>query len=46
MLEDREAKRDVRNKHTVHNVDMQPVGLTMIEHIDVPPQMGEIGREE
>ena len=34
-LDDREAKGDVRNKRAVHDIEVKPVGLTLVDHVDL-----------
>ncbi len=34
-LDHGDAERDIRNKHTVHNVEMDPLGLRTVKHIDI-----------
>ena len=41
-LQHREAKRDVRNKHSVHHITMQPIGLTAVDHIYISLQISEV----
>jgi hypothetical protein len=38
-LKDRESKRDIRNERAVHHVQMKPVGLTAVDHLDVAVEM-------
>ena len=44
-LEHREAKRDVGNERAVHHVEMKPIGLTTINHVDVAVEMQKVGSE-
>ena len=42
----RESEGDVRNEHTVHDVEMQPVGLAGIDHLNVGFEVKEICRKK
>ena len=41
-----EAKGDVRYEDPVHNVHMEPICFTLINHFYIALQVNEIGREE
>ena len=41
-LDDREAKGDIRNKRAVHDIEVKPVGLTLVDHVDLAVQMQEV----
>jgi hypothetical protein len=44
-LEHREAERDVGNERAVHHVEVEPVGLTPVNHVDVAVEMQKVGSE-
>jgi hypothetical protein len=44
-LKDGEAEGDVGDERTVHHVEVKPVCLTAIDHIDVAVEMEEVGSE-
>jgi hypothetical protein len=44
-LQDGETKRNVRDERAVHHVEMKPVGLTPINHVNVAVEMQEVGSE-
>ena len=46
MLEHWEPKRDVGNKHAIHHIEMEPVGLTTIDHINIACQIGKVGSQQ
>ena len=39
------SKTDVRHKHTVHHIHMQPVAFARVEHLYVALQVAEVGTE-
>ena len=41
-----EAKGDVGNERAVHHVEVEPVGLTAINHLDVAVEMKKVGSEQ
>ena len=41
-LHQRNAVRDVRHEHPVHDVAMEPIGLTFIHHVDILRKIKEI----
>ena len=45
-LEHRKAERDVRHEHPVHYVQMKPVGLAPVNHLNVVMQVQEIGSQQ
>ena len=45
-VHDREAEGDVGDEDAVHDVDMQPVGLTAIDHLHVAAEVHKVGRKE
>ena len=45
-LKHRESKRNVRNERAVHHIEVKPVGLTPINHVDVAVEMQEVGSEQ
>ena len=42
----RKTKRNVRHKHTVHNVHVEPVGIATVYHCYVATQMKKVGRQQ
>lgn len=45
-LQNRETEGDVGYKDTVHDIHVEPLGFTAIDHIDVGLQVGEVGRQQ
>ena len=45
-LDNGEAERDVGYENAVHNVQMKPVGLTVVDHLDVLREVDEVGRQQ
>ena len=45
IFQHRKAKRDIRYKHTIHYIDVQPVGITTIYLFYICPQICKIGRQ-
>ena len=45
-LDDGKAERDVRHKYTVHDIEVQPVGLTLVYHLHLPLQVKEVGGQQ
>ena len=45
-LKYRKAKGNVGNERAVHHVEVKPVGLTVVDHLDVAVEMKEIGSEQ
>ena len=45
-FEYRETKRDVRYKDAIHDVEMQPVGIAAVDHVDVVGKMREVGGQQ
>ena len=41
-LYDGESERDVRHEHAVHDVEVKPVGLAAVYHVDVRTQVDEV----
>jgi ABC-type Fe3+-citrate transport system substrate-binding protein len=44
-LNDGESKRDVGYEDTVHNVEVEPVGIAAVDHLDVSLKVQEVCRE-
>ena len=42
-LNDRKSERDIGNKHSVHYVEVKPVGFALIDHLYVALQVDEVG---
>ena len=45
-LKDREAKGDIGDEGTVHHIEVKPVGITAVNHVDVAVEMEEVGSEQ
>jgi hypothetical protein len=43
VLDDGEAKGDIGDEDTVHNVEMEQVGAATVDHVDVALQVAEVG---
>jgi hypothetical protein len=46
ILQDRKTERDVRDKHAVHNIEMKPIGLTAVNHLQILTKVSKIGRQK
>ena len=46
IFEHRKAEGDVGNEHPVHNVEVEIVGIAIVEHVYVVVQPAEIGRKQ
>ena len=46
MFDYRLAKRYIGHEDAVHNVNMQPITLALVEHLYVAPQIAKIGTEQ
>jgi hypothetical protein len=46
VLNYRLAKRNVGHEDAVHDVNMQPIALALVEHIYVALQIAEVGTEQ
>ena len=46
VLDDGLAEGDVGHKDAVHHVDMEPVALRGVEHLDVALEVAEVGTEK
>jgi hypothetical protein len=44
-LEYREAERNIWNERAVHHVEVKPIGLTPVNHVDVAVEMQKVGGE-
>ena len=44
-LKDGEAEGDVGDERAVHHVEVKPVSLTAVDHVDVAVEMEEVGGE-
>ena len=44
-LENGEAEGDVGDERAVHHVEVKPVSLTTVDHVDVAVEMKEVGGE-
>ena len=42
-FDDRHPEGDVRHKHAIHHVKMDPVGLRTVQHLHIFFQISEIG---
>lgn len=40
-----QPKRNIRNKSPIHNITMNPIGFTAIEHFNFIPEAKEVSRE-
>ena len=45
-LDHRLAYCDIGNEHPVHHIDMEPVGLGIVNHFHGLLQVGEVGRKQ
>ena len=41
-----ETEADVGHEDAVHDVEMEPVGIAAVDHVDVFAQVGKVGRKE
>ena len=41
----RESKRDIRDEDTIHNIHVEPIGLTFVNHFNLLIQIKEVSRE-
>ena len=41
----RNAKRNVRHESPVHNINVKPVRLTLIDHFYIPLKIGKVSRQ-
>ena len=41
-----ETKRDVGNEHTVHHIEMEHIGIAVVDHVDVARKVRKIGGEK
>lgn len=39
----REAERDVGHEDTIHHIEVEPVGLTLVNHLYITLQVNEVG---
>ena len=46
ILEHRRTERKIGNKHPIHNINVQPLGLTAVNHIKVTLQVCKICRQQ
>ena len=46
MLKHGKTEGDVGDKHAIHHVEVEPVGLTAVDHIYIACQVGEIGSQQ
>ena len=44
-LQHGEAEGDVWHKRAIHHIEVKPVGLTAVYHLDVAVEMQEVGSE-
>jgi hypothetical protein len=45
-LHNGESERYIGNKHTVHHVQMKPIGLALVYHFNITPEIQEVGCQE
>lgn len=45
-LNDGKAKGEIRDKYTIHHVNVEPVALTLVDHRDLVGEMQEVSTEE
>ena len=45
-LQHGESETDVGHKDAVHHVEVEPIGFTAVNHVDVLAQIGEVGSKE
>ena len=41
-FQNRKTKRYIRNEHTVHYIQMQPISITLVDHFHFPLQVQKI----
>lgn len=43
---DREAKADIRHKHAIHHIDVEPVRIALVDEVDGGIEIAEVGGED